>query len=136
MKLFFDACTIIYRMEQSVAFSTAINALLQETAARYGTVELVVSQLSLLECRIKPLRDGNRSLLSDYDRFFASPGLTVVELSTSVVELATHVRAKYRIRTPDALQAASCLLDQAGAPFVTADPAFRRIPELDVRLIT
>lgn len=135
MKLFLDACTIIYRLEQSIAFSAPINTLLQEAVALHGTLELVVSRLSLLECRIKPLRDGNKALLADYDRFFASPGLTVVELSASVVDRATSVRATYGLRTPDALQAACCMHGMVGMPFMTADPVFRRIPDMEVWLI-
>lgn len=134
-RLFLDACTIIYRLEQPIAFSAPINILLRESSAKHGSLELAVSRLSLLECRVKPMRDGNGPLLADYDRFFASPGLSIVELSAKVVELATQIRARHGLRTPDALQAASCLSHQRDMPFVTADSIFRRVPDLDVWLL-
>ena len=34
-----------------------------------------VSDLTRLECRVKPIRLGDASLLADYDAFFAAPDL-------------------------------------------------------------
>jgi predicted nucleic acid-binding protein len=58
-----------------------------------------------------------------------------VELTRDVVELATVIRAKHGLRTPDALQAASCLQLGAEHLFLTGDAGFERVAGLNVRLI-
>ncbi|MFA7240360.1 MAG: hypothetical protein WC091_09625 [Sulfuricellaceae bacterium] len=56
--------------------------------------------------------------LPSYDSFFTADGITIVELDAAVIDLATALRARHNLRTPDALQAASCLVRQPGAPFI------------------
>jgi predicted nucleic acid-binding protein len=51
------------------------------------------------------------------------------------VEQATQLRAEHNLRTPDALQAASCLQLGAGAVMVTGDAGFQRVPSLRLALV-
>jgi len=133
VKLFLDACALIYRFEGAAAFRSAATTLLAQLSAQQPSVELVVSRLSVLECRVKPLREGDAVLLRRYDDFFAT--VHIVELSAEVVEAATHLRARYGLKTPDALQAASAFAASERALFVTADAGFAKVAGLDVRLI-
>ena len=81
--------------------------------------------------------ERERSLtLAAFDAFFARPDLLWVELTKDVVELATAVRVRHGLRTPDALQAASCLQLGAGHVLLTADAAFARVAGLNARLLT
>lgn len=91
--------------------------------------------MSQFECRVKPLRDDDRALLQRYDAFFASADLRIVELDANVIEGATRLRAQYGLRTPDALQAASCLSLAMPTLFLSKDTAFQRLPFLDVKLL-
>ncbi len=54
---------------------------------------MLTSRLSRLECRCKPIRMGNMTLLALYDAFFAGPEVEVLELSSAVIEKATDLRA-------------------------------------------
>lgn len=133
MRLFLDACTLIYRFEGTEPFRVAAIDTIAQLSAQQATVELVVSRLSVLECRVKPLREGNAKLLKRYDDFFAA--VSIVELGSAVVEAATRLRVDYGLKTPDALQAA-CALAVADRPvFVTADASFAKVAALDVRMI-
>lgn len=78
---------------------------------------------------------GDQQRLAAYDDFFSRDGLVVVPLSDGVIALATDVRARSRLRTPDALQAACCLSLPDSARFVTGDTGFRREPALDLLLV-
>jgi predicted nucleic acid-binding protein len=71
---------------------------------------VAVSDLSRLECRVRPLRDGQHETLALYDAFFSADDLTIVPLSPKILDLATSIRARTKLRTPDALQAACCLV--------------------------
>lgn len=135
MKLFLDACVLIYRLEEVHPWNARVAELLHGLRLEHPDAGLAVSRLSQLECRIKPMRDGNQARLERYDAFFASPDLRVVELDAHVIEGATRLRAYYGLRTPDAIQAASCLSMGKPAIFISNDRAFERLPFAGLRLI-
>lgn len=133
--LFLDACAIIYRIEAAAPWAERLRGLLAATRKDEPSARIAVSELSRLECRVRPLRERRRALLAAYDRFFAADGLIVVGLRAPVIDLATVIRARHGLRTPDALQAASCLALGSSARFLTNDEGFRRVPKLDVVLV-
>jgi len=95
---------------------------------------LVTSRLSRLECRSKPLRSGDVATLAQFDLFFAGVELLVFEVSPDVIERATELRAKYGLKTPDALHYATAL--EAGASvYLTGDRTLSRCTELTVELL-
>lgn len=133
MKLFLDACALIYRFEGAAPFRAATTTLLSQLTQNQSSVELAVSRLSVLECRVKPLREGNSALLARYDELFAS--VRILELSAAVVDLATQLRARHGLKTPAALQAACALEWDGQTLFVTGDVVFAKVPTLDVQLV-
>lgn len=135
MNIFLDACTLIYRVEDAAPWSTRITSLLSRLRTKYSTVQIAISRLSVLECRIKPLRDRNEVLLDRYNTLFSAPDLSIVEIDADVMEGATLLRAYYDLRTPDAIQAASCLKLNKPRLLISNDPAFQRVAALDVHLI-
>lgn len=52
---------------------------------------------------------GDTATLADYDDFFASPGYINFMLDNQAFDLATDLRARYRIKTPDALHLAAAI---------------------------
>ena len=132
---FLDACILIYRFEGEATAVASVDKTLSRLQRADREARIAVSEISRLECRVRPLREGRRNLVATYDRFFASSGLTVVPLSRAVVDLATAIRARSGLRTPDALQAACCLSLEQPASFVTNDAGFRRETALDVVLV-
>jgi predicted nucleic acid-binding protein len=130
---FFDASALIYLVEGNPPFAEKLRAELLRWAKRHPDAGTAVSRLSWLECRVRPAREGDHATLAAFDAFFARPDLVWVELTRDVVELATAIRVRHGLRTPDALQAASCLQIGAGHVFLTGDAAFERIAGLNVR---
>lgn len=135
MILFLDACVLIYRVEEVVPWNAHLTKLLAGLGRRYAGLQLAVSRLSYLECRVQPLRDGDGALLARYDALFAAPELRTVEIDANVIEGATRIRALFGLRTPDAIQAASCLSLGAEHIFLTSDATFRRVPRLALRML-
>ena len=133
MTLFLDACALIYRFEGNAGFRLAAKTLLSSFSTGAAPAVVAVSRLSVLECRVKPLREGDVALLTRYDAFFAA--CKIVELSAAVVDAATTLRVRHTLKTPDALQAASALSLTPDVRFVTGDQVFRKVAGLDVRLI-
>lgn len=135
MIAFFDACALIYLIEGGEPFAGRVRDEIAEIAREHPGLGAAVSRLSWLECRVGPMRAGDNATLAAFDAFFARPDLLWVELAREVVELAAAIRVKHGLRTPDALQAASCL--QLGSPhvFLTGDASFGRVGGLNVRLL-
>ena len=135
MIAFLDASALICLVDGEARWAEATQATLHQLAVEAPDLPLAVSRLSLLECRVAPLRRGDQSCLDRFEALFAQPDLLVVELSASVVELATQLRANHGLRTPDALQAACCLQLGPDAVMITGDAGFQRVQALQVRLI-
>jgi predicted nucleic acid-binding protein len=132
--LFLDACIISYRIEAAEPFAERVRDCLGALRREHPQARIAVSELSRLECRVRPLRERQRAVAAAYDRFFAAEGLEVVPLSPAVIDRATVLRARHGLRTPDALQAACCLALPGPRRFVTGDAGFARLP-LDVVLV-
>jgi predicted nucleic acid-binding protein len=95
---------------------------------------MVTSRLTRLECRVKPLREGDAFCLHQYEIFFSGAELIFAEVSTAVIETATELRARYNLKTPDALHFATAI--QAGATlFLAGDQALSICSELPVELV-
>ena len=133
MIAFFDACAVIYRVESVEPYFTKLKTAL--TAMRARQPDIAVSRLSLMECRVLPLRKRQAGTLELYRDFFSSPGLHIVALDPAIVDRATMVRADTNLGTPDALQAASALSLPGEVLFITNDAKFKRVPGLNVELL-
>lgn len=95
---------------------------------------LVASRLARLECRSKPLRAGDTATLAQFEVFFAGVELTLIEVSATVIERATDLRAKYNLKTPDALHYATAV--EVGATvFLTGDRTLARCSEVPVEVL-
>lgn len=131
--LFWDACAIIYFVEGVDPWANQVTGLVHTLDREHDGH--AVSQLSLLECRVKPLRDQNAAILARYERFFSRSDLVQVPISREIVLEAARIRAARNLKTPDALQAATALSLSPGVTFLTNDDGFARVPGLDIRLL-
>jgi uncharacterized protein len=133
---FFDASALIYLVEGTEPFAGRVRCELAQTTTKHPKMGAALSRLSWLECRVRPARNNELAIVAAFDLFFARPDLVWVELSKDVVELATAIRVKHGLRTPDALQAASCLQLGAKHFFLTGDIAFKKVTGLNVKVRT
>jgi predicted nucleic acid-binding protein len=128
-----DALIFIYSVEKHPVYSPTLRPL-WEAVAR-GDLEVVSSELTLMETLIGPLKQGDPALEADYENFLVSPGIRLLPVSSSILRAAARLRAALNsLRTPDAIQAAtgqSCVCSL----FLTNDLIFRRIPGLPVVLL-
>lgn len=135
MIAFLDSSALIYLIEGAAPFASKVRAQLQRLQAAQPGIGAAVSRLAHLECRVGPMRSGDAAVLAAYDGFFVRPDLVTVELDATVVDLATAIRARLGLRTPDALQAACCLQLGPEHVFLTGDRGFRKVAGLRVQLV-
>lgn len=119
--LYWDTCVLIYRLQTVEPW----NRRIADTLAAVPEPQLVVSELSRMECRIKPLREGDLDTLAVFDGFFAAPAVSYAPLSRPVFDLAADLRAQHRLKIPDALHLAAAITARCDE-FWTNDRAFEK----------
>ena len=132
--VYVDANAVIYRVERIEPYLTAAAPLWD--GLDHGTVEVETSALTLLEVLVKPLRDGNAALVALLRAvLLGTAGLRCLPVSLGVLELAAELRARYGLKTPDAIHAATAQV-QGSVLFVTNDAGFRRVPALPIAVLS
>jgi predicted nucleic acid-binding protein len=130
--IYLDANVVIRLIEGDAAARQPLETRLQ--ACRGVARSLATSRLTRLECRVKPLRTNDAIVLQLYEAFFATTEVAMLELSGSVVEKATELRAVLNLKTPDALHLASAIVNGANA-FLTGDKAMAKCGEVAVEVL-
>jgi predicted nucleic acid-binding protein len=106
-RIYPDSCIVVYLIEGSAEVQVAIRSALQ--APEGDPLTLCYSDLTRLECRVGPLLRADEDLLGLFDLFFTGSDAERVPLTTAVFDLATELRAKHRLKTPDAIHLAAAL---------------------------
>jgi uncharacterized protein len=129
--IYADSGILIRLIEGAGHLRLPIESRLRDIRSRDKT--LITSRLSRLECRCKPMKDGNEYVLSLYDGFFDTQEVLLKEIDAAVIEQATQLRATFGLKASDAIHAATAILVGV-SEFWTADRDFLRCPELNVQL--
>lgn len=129
MRIYLDTAPLIYLVENVVPHAPLVVARL----AQPGVTQLC-SELTRLECRVKPIRDGETALLAAFESYFAEIITTIVPLSRQVLDQATELRANYSFKTPDALHLAAAIVSKCDL-FLTNDRQLTSCTEITVETI-
>jgi predicted nucleic acid-binding protein len=125
--VYLDANAIIYSVENHPVYRPLLEPVW--LAAKANSIEIVSSDLVLLETMIGPLKSGNAALANTYELLFQQPQTRLIPITHAVLREAARLRATTKLKTPDALHAATA--SQIGcAIFVSNDQAFRSVPSL------
>lgn len=130
--IYVDSNVIIRLVEGDAATRAPIEARLLPLAG--SCPYLMTSRLCRMECRVKPLRNGDATVLGLFDTFFAGSELQLLELTASVIEKATDLRATFNFKTPDALHLASAIVAGATA-FLTGDKSLSKCTGVPVEVL-
>ena len=102
-----DTALIIYSVERNSTYELLLQPLWD--ALDSGSVEVATSELTLLETLVKPLRDNDTSLVRDYEKFLTDTRLQLHPSNAAILKEAARLRATTRLKTPDAIHAATAL---------------------------
>jgi len=132
-KVSLDTAPIIYFIEKHQKYLSLLRPVFVEIDA--GEIEAITSTITLLEVLIHPFRTGNEALAEKYrDILLYCEGLTTFEILHEVSEMSSRLRAKYSIKTPDAIQIGVGILYGADK-FLTNDPDLRKVSEIQVLIL-
>jgi predicted nucleic acid-binding protein len=133
MLVYLDSVIVIYRVEGAPPFRARATARLAALTAAGD--QAVVSDLTSLECRVKPIRLGDAALLADFDAFLGAADVVRVPITSAVYERATNIRAHHNFKLGDSLHLATAV--EAGCQkFLTNDSRRSRFTGLAVEVLT
>lgn len=98
--VYLDSCLLIYLVEEDPVSGARVAAMLREHASGH----FAFSPLVRMEVLVKPIRLGDLALRQRYDR--ALDALTLLDMPAAVYDAAAILRARFGLRTPDALHLA------------------------------
>src|SRR5260370_37491257 len=104
MTIYCDSVILIYLLDATGAFQ--VRAQTRIATLQAAGDRIACSDLSRLECRVKPIRNGDAASLAQFDSFFRRPEVGIVPLTPAVYDRATLLRATYNFKLADALHLA------------------------------
>jgi predicted nucleic acid-binding protein len=120
-----DTAIFIYHFERHPRYFPLTQELFSSIEA--GLRKGVTSTITLMEIIVKPLALRRQDVARKYEALLVNfPNLDIVDLDRNVIRQAARLRAEYRIRPPDALQASVSLLYGADV-FITNDGLLKRL---------
>lgn len=107
LRIYFDACVVIYLVEEHLTFAPLIETRLAQQA-QTAEVVIQVSALTEMECLVLPLRKQNQPLLDKFRLWFEQ--VEVLPVEREIFRQAARLRADFAsLKTPDALHLATAL---------------------------
>lgn len=132
-KIGLDSMIFIYAFEEHPSFLSILKAFF--LSLEKGEMEAVISTLTIMECLAQPYRKKNFGLAGHYMALFRNfPHLSVIPVTDDVAERAAFLRARYNLKTPDAIHLATSLV--AGCDlFLTNDDDLPSVDELQIEIL-
>ncbi len=132
-RLGIDTSPLIYYIEENPNYDKVINEVFRHF--ELNEFEINVSALALTEVMSYPIQLGNSEIATLYYSFLTeTTGIRVVTAGVEVSCRAADLRAKYSLKTIDAIHLATAVESGCDA-FLTNDFTFKRITEIRVLIL-
>ncbi|MEL7034218.1 MAG: PIN domain-containing protein [Cyanobacteria bacterium J06592_8] len=132
-RVYVDTAVIIYTVESNVDYWTLLQPFWSKFQA--GEIEIISSELTLMEVLVRPLRINDMSLVTDYEQLLLSTQIELVPINQEILREAARLRSQTSLKTPDAIHAASHLIASCNL-FLTNDKGFRNVPNLSIVVLS
>ena len=132
-KVYVDTSVIIYTFEENLNYFDLLRPLWEKFQAQ--EIELISSELVLMEVLVLPLRNNNKSLVSDYEQLLLNSAMQLIPINQSILRQAANLRATTNLKTPDAIHAATAISVNCDQ-FITNDKNFRNLSNLPVVILS
>lgn len=132
-KLAFDTAPIIYFVEENPTYDVLVTAVFDLVSN--GELEGWTSVITLSEVLVQPIVTGRTDLQHAYrDLLLRSSNFYTLPITARVAEKAAGLRAKYRLRLPDAMQIAFAI-DAGCQAILCNDRLMGRVKELTILVL-
>lgn len=130
--VYLDANPIIYSVEKHPVFGPLLQPLWQAAQAR--TIEVVSSDLVLMEVLVGPLKSRDTALEKAYEQALLGTDMSLLSITHPILREAARLRATTKLKTPDAVHLATAS-DASCVLFVTNDAGFRGVGSIPVVIL-
>ncbi len=129
-----DTAPLIYFIEGHSTYQPILASLFDFNDK--GGFSFITSTVTLLEVLVKPLREEQAGVARQYrDILTTAPGIEVIDITAAIAENAARLRARYNLRTPDAIQLATSIGTGADY-FLTNDHRLKVVSEATIVTVT
>lgn len=127
--VYVDTAIIIYSMERFPDYFPLLEPMWKQLQT--SEIQVITSELTLLETLVMPLRNRNTDLIDRYEGILLSSEISLIPISQTILKQAASLRSTTNLKTPDAIHAATAL-NLNCTIFLTNDAGLRNIPALSV----
>ena len=132
-KVALDTMCFAYYFEKNEYFFSLCEVIFQKLDV--GKINAVTSILALAEVLVSPKKIQDIYTESIYKKvFFSHPYIQTVNFGFEIADLCASLRAKYNLKTPDAIHLATAISSDAKA-LITNDPKLKQIKEMPVLVL-
>jgi predicted nucleic acid-binding protein len=125
-----ETAPYIYFVEKQPIYGPKMRAVFEQVEIQ--GIEVVSSVLTLTEVLVKPLRESDTQLELNYRELLTTTDLIhLLPVSVPIANRAADLRARYNLKTPDAVHIATAI-EHGSDAFLTNDKALARITEVRV----
>ena len=132
MLVYLDTVICIYAVEGAPTFQTRARTRL--ATMRAASDQPAISDLTWLECRVKPIRFGDVQTLADMEAFLTGSDVVRMPMPEAVYERACRIRAIHNHKLADALHLAAAVEGGCGL-FLTNDHRLSSFPGIPVEVL-
>lgn len=131
--VYVDSQILIYSVERYPNYLNVVSPIWQ--ASRNGSIEVVTSELSVLEVMTGAIKMGDQGMIDMYDELMQGTEIRLIPVDLQILLNAARLRAETSLRTPDAIHAATASRTNCST-LITNDLAFRVLqPTLNVQIL-
>lgn len=131
--VYLDTSPIIYSVEKHADYWQILTSLWQSLKAK--EIEVLTSELTLLETLVQPIKQNNTNLVSAYETLLTKTEIKLLPINLDVLRESANLRASINLKTPDAIHASSAFSANC-THFVTNDDGFKRLKHIDVIILS
>ncbi len=132
-KVYVDTSVIIYTFEENIDYFNLLRPLWVKFQAQ--EIEIISSELVLMEVLVGPLRNKNKALVSDYEQLLLNSAMQLIPINQSILRQAANLRATTNLKTPNAIHAATAISVNCDL-FITNDKSFRNLSNLSIVILS
>ena len=128
-----DTSVFIYQLEANPRYVGITDAVF--TWLERPDHAAVTSTITMTELLVQPYRESQEQRAGEFYALLTTyPNLAWIAPSLEIADIEARIRAAHRLRTPDALQAATAIQAQATG-LVTNDPVFARVEAFETLVL-
>ncbi len=131
--VYVDTQILIYSVEKHPAYWSLLRPMWLKSAT--GDIQIISSELALLETLVAPLRDADSVLVTAYETLLLSTEMQLMPMTRAILREAAQLRAQTNLKTPDAIHAATAIAHGCSI-FLTNDNGFRRVSSLPLVVLS